>query len=170
MGGILNYGNGEQSININAVSDSASNIKTGTNPSFTLSDFYDVYPQFASNSNNNLIPSTIVQMYIDLADACIKQSRWHSYWQIATGWFVAHFCTLYLQGTADPNGGAGAVLEAGKARGLDTSESVDGVSVSTEYNSIGQDLDGWAAWKLTIYGQQLATIGKLVGKGGMYIY
>lgn len=144
----------------------ASNIRTGSNPPFLLADFVAQYPQFVAA----VIPDVIVQMYIDLADACIKEARWHTSWKVAMGLFVAHFCTMYLQGTADPASGAAAVLAAGQAKGLNTSESVGDVSVSMDYNTIAQDLEGWAAWKLTIYGQQLATIGKLVGKGGMYIY
>lgn len=148
-----------------------SNLRTGTNPPYAMSDFLQAYPQFGANSLGvYLVPQVIVQAYINLANASLQQSRWHDYWQVAMGWFVAHFCTLYVQGMADPNGGAGAVVAAGQAKGLNTSESVGDVSVSTDYNSIAQDLDGWAAWKLTVYGQQLATIGKLVGKGGMYIY
>lgn len=149
----------------------ASNIRTGSNPPFLYGDFIAMYPQFGPvGSSDPLIPQAIVQMYIDLANACILEARWRSYWKIAMGWFAAHFCSLYMQGTADPSSGAGAVLAAGQAKGLNTSEAVGDVSVSMDYNAIAQDLDGWAAWKLTIYGQQLATIGKIVGKGGMYVY
>ncbi|NHN33538.1 DUF4054 domain-containing protein [Paenibacillus agricola] len=156
---------------INRIIGEASNIRVGTNPVFALADFYEQYPQFGPNTEGAfLVPEVIMQMYLDLADACIKEARWRKYWLVAMGWFVAHFLTLYLQGTADPNSGAGAALAAGQAKGLNTSESVGDVSVSMDYNQIGQDLEGWAAWKLTIYGQQLASIGKLVGKGGMYIY
>lgn len=149
----------------------ASNLLAGTNPSYIIDDFYTVYPQFGKDANNNyIIPQAITQMYIDIANACIKESRWHSYWKIAMGWFIAHFCTLYLQGTADPNSGAAAVLEAGKTRGLDTSVSVGDVSVSTDYSTIVNSIDGWAAWKLTTYGTQLANVGRLLGKAGMYVY
>lgn len=149
----------------------ASNIRTGSNPSFTFDEFISVYPQFGPNDQGKLvIPQPIVQMYIDLANACIKQARWHSYWKVAMGLFVAHFLTLYLQGTADPNSGAAGVLKAGESRGLIASKSAGDVSVTRDYSTIVGDLDGWAAWKLTTYGQQLATIGRLVGKGGMYVY
>ncbi|GED71179.1 hypothetical protein BRE01_48810 [Brevibacillus reuszeri] len=149
----------------------ASNIRTGSNPTFAFEDFIAVYPQFGPNAEGAyVIPQLVVQMYIDLASASIQEARWHSYWTVAMGWFIAHFCTLYLQGTADPNSGAAGVLKAGQTRGLATSKSVADVSVSTDYSAIAQDLDGWAAWKLTIYGQQLATIGRIVGKGGMYVY
>lgn len=163
----------------NGIIGDASNIKTGSNPPFLVADFLEMYPQFSKQSfvsqsqldiTPNLVPQTMIKMYIDLANASLNQRRWQSYWQVAMGWFVAHFCTLYLQGIANPNSDANTVLEAGKAKGLNTSESVGDVSVSVDYNLIAQDLNGWAAWKLTIYGQQLATIGKLVGKGGMYVW
>lgn len=157
--------------NVNGIIGNASNIKQGDNPPFDLKSFYEVYPQFGPNKEgNSIIPQIVTQMYLDLANKCVKEARWHSYWKLGMCLFMAHFCTLYLQGVADPNSGAAGVLEAGKAKGLDTSISVGDVSVSTDYSIIANDIDGWAGWKLTSYGQQLATIGKLLGKGGMYVY
>lgn len=152
----------------------ASNIQSGSNPPFALSDFLSSYPQFGqvdvSGNYTGIIPLAVLQMYLDLANSSVNQQRWQSYWQTAMGWFIAHFCTLYLQGSANINSPAADVLAAGQAKGLNTSESVGDVSVGVDYNLVAQDLEGWAAWKLTIYGQQLATIGKLVGKGGMYVW
>lgn len=149
----------------------ASNLKTGSNPPFTLDDFYSIYPQFGANSEGNyIVPQLVQEMYLKLADASIKEARWHESWKIGMSLFMAHFCTVYLQGAADPNGGAAAVLKAGQAQGLQSSVSVGDVSISTEYSVIASGIDGWAGWKLTSYGQQLATIGRFVGKGGMYVY
>ena len=105
-----------------------------------------------------------------MANAYIKESRWHSSWKVGMSLFIAHFCTIYLQGTADPNSGAAAILKAGQTRGLETSVSVGGVSVSTDYSAIVSDIDGWAGWKSTIYGVQLATLGGMLGKGGMCVH
>ena len=154
-----------------SILDDASNIRTGENPSYVLADFVAMYPQFDKDDNaKSVIPDIILNKFIALAHASIKQSRWQDMWEIAMGFFVAHFATLWLQGTADPNSGASAVLAAGQAKGLVTSKSANDLSVSYDYNAIAQDLDGWASWKLTVFGQQLATFGKLVGKGGMYVY
>lgn len=148
----------------------ASNVINGTNPSYALSDFIAVYPQFGPDiAGDYHVPEIILQTYIDLADTCVKQSRYRSYWKICMGFLVAHFANLFLQGTTDAGSSAARVLEAGRAQGLTTSESVDGVSVSTDYSTIAASLSGWAAWNLTIYGQQFATIAKMVGKGGMMI-
>lgn len=158
-------------MSYNSIISGASNIKTGTNPPFTLEDFYNVYPQFGPNKDGiYVVPELVMNMYLDLAHASVKENRWHSYWKVGMCFFIAHFCTLYLQGVANPESGAAGVLEAGKAKGLDTSISVGNVSVSTDYSTIASGIDGWAGWKLTTYGQQLATIGRLIGKGGMYVY
>ncbi|EHL08982.1 hypothetical protein HMPREF0322_00405 [Desulfitobacterium hafniense DP7] len=156
---------------------SASNLRTGENPSYTLEDFFSVYPQFGAPDPEEgaepvppLVPEPIVQMYINLAQTCVKQARYHDYWKVCMGFFVAHFVTLWLQGAANAGSPAAQVIAAGQSRGLVTSESADGLSVSTDYSTIAGDLDGWAAWKLTIYGQQLATIAKLLGKGGMMVW
>lgn len=157
--------------NFNGIIGSASNIKAGTNPEFKLIDFCDVYPQFGPDKQGNyVIPEFVIKMYLDLANECVKEVRWHGYWKTGMCFFIAHFCTLYLQGVADPNSGAAGILEAGKAKGLDTSVSVGSVSVSTDYSVIASEIDGWAGWKLTSYGQQLASIGRLLGKCGMYVY
>lgn len=155
---------------VGQITATASNVFSGTNPSYALSDFFAMYPQYGPSTNGDyLIPTLILQMYIDLATACVNQARYRSYWALCMGFFVAHFATLYLQGTASPDSSAGQVLEAGRAHGLTTSESVGDVSVSTDYNTIAASLSGWAAFNLTVYGQQFASIGKLVGKGGMYV-
>lgn len=154
-----------------SIIEDASNIVGGDNPPYSFNDFIQEYPQFGPNSSGkSLIPQVIVEKYVKLAHASIKEARWGDMWDVAIGWFIAHFCTLYIQGTTDPNSGAGAALEAGRTKGLDTSVSAGGVSVSTDYGTISQSLDSWGSWNLTFFGQQLATMAKLVGLGGMYVY
>lgn len=162
--------NADAEIYAEQVATTASNIKIGTNPPYVIEDFYSMYPQFGHATDGTyVIPQLMTQLYLNLANACIKEARWHSYWQIGMGFFIAHFCTLYVQGMADPNGGAAAILKAGQLRGLETSVSVGDVSVSTDYNIIANGIDGWANWMNTSYGVQLAGIGKMLGKGGICI-
>lgn len=152
---------------IHASSDlaAASGLLLGENPPYALDNFKKVYPQFFGEGK---VPEEVLQIFINLANASIMEKRWHEAWAMGMGWFVAHFSTLYLQGTADPNSSAGQVIAAGNARGLQTSKSVGDVSVSYDYSSVANDLDGWAAWKLTVYGTQLATYAKMISRGGMY--
>lgn len=144
----------------------ASNVRDGENPSFTTDTFYGIFPQFQGTMTN--IP--VLEQFIAMANACVKESRWHDSWKYGTALFVAHFTTLYLQTMTGTNPTAGQVIAAAQAKGLQTSKSVGDVSVSYDFSSIGEDLNGWAAWKTTEYGLQFATMGKLLGKGGMYVY
>lgn len=148
----------------------ASGIRIGDNPPYVLNDFYTTYPQFGPDSNGDYtVPQVVQEMYLNLANACIKETRWHSSWPLAMGWFMAHFLTLYVQGMADPNGGAATIINTGKTLGLETSKSVGDVSVSIDYNTLANGINGWAQWKTTKYGQQLAGVGRLVGMGAMYV-
>ena len=87
---------------------------------------------------------------------------------MAMALFVAHFATLYCQSAGGNDSTAQQIASQGKATGIMVSKSVGDVSAS--YQAIADDLAGWAAWKLTIYGQQLATMAKMYGMGGMWIY
>jgi hypothetical protein len=151
--------------------NNASNLRIGDNPTYTLSDFVAMYPQFSTPSAGSpIITDAILNSFISLANASIQYNRWHEMWNIAMGWFVAHFATIYLQGIASPTSGAGKIIAVAQAKGFIKAKVVGDVSLEIDYNDIGKDLEGWASWTTTIYGQQLATMGKLIGKGGSYIY
>lgn len=148
----------------------ASNLKHGTNPPFSLEEFYDIYPQFGKNSEGKqVIPEFMIETYMDMANNCIKESRWHKSWKVGMSLFVAHFCTLYVQSIADVENGTSGIIEAGKTKGLDTSVSVGSVSVSTDYSIMTSNISGYTGWQLTSYGQQLIQLARLYGKGGMMV-
>ncbi|HBS58611.1 MAG TPA: DUF4054 domain-containing protein [Firmicutes bacterium] len=159
----------------------ASNIRSGDNPPYELADFYALYPAFGPRETpaedpegepivTYLVDPAIVGMYIGMADAIVKEARWRRQWKFAMGLFIAHFLTLYLQSLADANSTAAQVVAAGQTRGLVSSKSVGDVSVSYDFSTIAQGLDGWAAWNLTTYGMQYATLARMTGKGGMYVW
>ncbi len=159
----------------------ASNLRTGDNPPYALADFYALYPAYGPQQvpsedpegetiTTYLVDPGIIEMYIGLADAVVKESRWRRQWKIAMGLFIAHFLTLYLQSMANADSTAAQVVAAGQSRGLMSSKSVGDVSVSYDFSAIAQGLDGWAAWNLTTYGMQYATFARMVGKGGMYVW
>lgn len=163
-----------------SIAAQASNIKKGENPPYALTDFFLVFPAFAPRRKEDeetgdamqveyLVPPELMEMYLELAHTCVRQARWRNSWKIAMGWFIAHFLTLYLQSMTKADASAKQVIAAGQARGLPASKSAGDLSISYDY-SAAQDLDGWAMWKLTPYGQQLAALGRVVGKGGMYVW
>ncbi|MCL2084421.1 MAG: DUF4054 domain-containing protein [Oscillospiraceae bacterium] len=163
----------------------ASNIRGGDNPPFTVADFQAIYPQFweaatepgdpdadppvkPSTVYTPYVPEDVIDMYVQMADACVKIRRFHAAWKMCMGLFIAHFLTLYMQTMAE-NATQQAVAAAGRTKGLMASKSVDGVSASYDFSAVMQDLDGWAAWKLTAYGVQYATLAKAYGMGGMRV-
>ncbi len=148
---------------LSLIADSA-NIKVGENPEYTESEFYAFYPQFQGQ-----VPSSVVQSFINLASANLNIERWHESWKFGMALFVAHFLTLYVK-TCGTSSVPETNLASGNVRGIQSSKSVDGVSVSYDVSSVLTELDGWGSYKLTEYGIQLLTIARLLGKGNMYVF
>ena len=142
----------------------ASNIRDGKNPEYTIADFRKVMPAFTEQ----IISDEVLQSYIDMAQAVVKEARWHGLWREGMRLFIAHFITLYLSTPTKPVT-RDELLSAGKTQGVATSESVGQVSVSYDVSQSANDLTGWAAWKETAFGTQFATLARMVGKGGMFI-
>lgn len=150
---------------IEGIIGQASNIKRDNEKVYTKDQFLVTYPQF-----KGLIPDAAMDMYVRLGNACISQYRYNAMWEHAIGLFIAHFCALYMQ-TMNPGGTeASAVLATASSIGVVTSESADGVSYSRDIGSVTQDLNGWAAFKLTAFGVQFATLARMVGHGGSYVW
>ena len=149
---------------LNSLIADASNIKIGENPEYTAEQFYAFYPQFKDQ-----VPANVVETFINLASANLNIKRWHKSWGFAMALFIAHFLTLYVKtsGTVDE---PQTNLASGNVRGIQTSKSVDGVSVSYDVSSVLTEMDGWGSYKLTEYGIQLLTMARLLGKGNMYVF
>jgi hypothetical protein len=76
-------------------------------------------------------------------------------------WFTAVSVTTQAPQTA------AQAAAAGLAVGITTSESVGDVSVGYQ---VLDDLKNWGAWQLTKFGQQLATLAKVIGSGPMVLW
>ncbi len=142
----------------------ASNIKKEEHPEYTKETFLLLYPQF-----RGVLPDAALDMYVDLGLSCVNYRRFNRMWKAAIGLFIAHFCTLYLQSMQPEGTDASQVLASASSAGMVTSESADGVSYSRDGSALN-DLNGWAAFKMTTFGVQFATMAKLVGRGGMYVW
>lgn len=135
---------------------------TGTGAKFNLT----LVPFVASAAN---IPLVIIQAYVTLANACLQKARWFDQWQIAMSLFVAHYLTLYLRSEGAMGTTPQQIASQGLALGLAASQAAGDVSQSTEYFMNDAWMD-WGAWNLTLYGQQLITMAKIIGMGPMYIW
>ncbi len=131
----------------------------------TQTEFLETYPQFTDS-----IPQTVLTMYLDLANKSIQEARWREYRTLALGLFVAHFCTLWLEGSAPQDATAAQIAAAGATKGLVGSKSVSGVSVSYDNGSVVSEFAGYGSWKLTKYGLQLLSLLRIVGKGAIAVW
>ena len=87
------------------------------------------------------------------------------------GLFIAHWLTLYLQGRVPgTNSSVETIVNAGLAKGVQTSKSAGDLSVSYDFSQVASDFNGWGTYKLTVYGQQFVTIARLVSLGGMTVW
>ena len=151
----------------------ASNIRRGENPPYTEEDFLAAYPQFGKTDENgiSIIPLQLLKMWVNMAHASILKARYHDAWEVCMGLFVAHWLTLYLQGAASEDDPVGKIVNAGLAKGLQSSKSAGDLSVSYDFSVVtGSDFDGWGTYKLTIYGQQFITLAKAYSLGGMMVW
>lgn len=152
----------------------ASNIRTGTNPPYTSADFLTAYPQFGKvdeTTGQPIIPTTILEAWVNMANASLSKARYHDAWELCMGLFIAHFLTLYLQSAASPDDPTAKIINAGLAKGLVSSKSAGDLSISYDFSIVsGQDFAGWGTYKLTAYGQQFITLARIYAMGGMVVW
>ena len=128
---------------------------TTDNPEYTSNNFLTAYPQFS------IIDISVVDAWVGIAHQCVKYSLWDKTWELGMGLFIAHFLTLYQQTIEEDL--VNPVLSKGLSRGLITSESVGGMSVSYDLSSFTSEFDGWGTFKQTIFGQQYVHFLQMMG-------
>lgn len=147
----------------------ASNVILTDNPEFTLCDFSSVFPIFViADSTEESIPIEVFNLFYNMANKSLKYDRFKSQWKYCMCLYIAHYLTLYLQ-TQSGDPGSQSALAGALPRGIASSKSVDGLSISYDFMGAAEDLSGYGTWKYTNYGQQLATITKIYGHGGMWV-
>lgn len=116
------------------------------------------------------VPEDILNLFIAMANSSLQKSRWLSKWEYAMGLYIAHFCLLHLQTQVGANASSAQIIASAHSLFPKASKSVGDVSVSYDTSSILGELPGWAAWKTTSFGVQLATLARMFGAGGMYVW
>lgn len=150
----------------------ASNVILTDNPEFTLEDFSSIFPIFnvqnGCAANQDEIPIEVFNLFYNMANKSLKYDRFISNWKYCMCLYIAHFLTLYLQ-TQNGDPSSQAALANSIPKGIASSKSVDGLSISYDFMGVSDDMSGYGTWKYTIYGQQLVTMTKLFGHGGMWV-
>ena len=148
-----------------SVVTTAANIRTGGSDRVVSEDFLAVYPQFGSAA----VPQIVLDMCLDRANAAIQESRWHSAWRMGVCLYAAHMITMWMKTAASADEPATAIVHKGDSNGALSSKSVGGVSVSYGSTAGDSDLAGFGNLRDTIFGQQLASLARMAGKGMMVV-
>lgn len=151
----------------------ASNIVEGVEGAYSLSMFYEDYPQFKkSGTEVGFVPDSIMNVFINMANSTVSPDRWEEAWRLGAGLFVAHYVTMYLRqnkGNTDGSSTASQAADSGALLGIVSSASLGDASVSYDTSSATQATQNWGQWNLTTYGQQYASLARVFVIGGSYV-
>ena len=90
-------------------------------------------------------------------------------WRYAAGLYLAHFGAMYLKTYAPESSSASQVAAAAQPAGVIKSATMGDTQISYDNAAVTIGTEKWGSWNATQYGQQLATLARLVGMGGMWI-
>lgn len=144
--------------------------------SYSQEIFLQDFPQFLSAQSISteqpeaLLPEGMLRLLLDQASCAIQPDKWGTQWRLACGLYTAHYATLYLR-TYCPQGSENPLqaAENGAAAGLVHSASIGVDSVTFDNSALTASTNPWGSLNATQYGQQLATMARLVGMGGCYV-
>lgn len=139
--------------------------------------FQSDFPQFYQKTTDEegtsvyqpLVPSSMLEQFIDQANSSVIPSRWGPQWRYAAGLYVAHWAALYLKSYSDGSPSAAAVSSNSGQLGPVASATMGDTSISYDNTAVDAGTEKWGMWNSTIYGSQLATMARLIGIGGTYV-
>lgn len=140
---------------------------------YTAERFQQDFPQFFTVGTEEtpaacLVPATMLEEIINMANACVQPDKWLESWRYAVGLYVAHYATLYLRTYAESSPTAAQAAASGALVGVVKSATLGDSSVSYDTTAVTKGTEDWGDLNSTTYGQMLANRAKLVGLGGSY--
>ncbi|MCI8829495.1 MAG: DUF4054 domain-containing protein [Lachnospiraceae bacterium] len=138
---------------------------------YTVSMFQTDFPQFFENETESsfLGSPDMLRVFITQANDSVLPSRWGSMWRYAAGLYTAHFSTMYLKTYAPGASSRNQVVQGAAQAGVVKSATMGDTSISYDNSAVTAGTEKWGTWNATQYGQQLVTLARLVGIGGMYV-
>jgi hypothetical protein len=112
------------------------------------------------------VPLVALLQFVLMAAASVMQQNYGTSWPFAMALFIAHFSTMYMRSESGKNTTAAQVVASGLERGLLVGKSAGDVSASIQFL---QGFEEWGVFQETTYGQQFATIGKIVHAGPVWV-
>lgn len=146
----------------------ASNIGHGFEE-YTVDMFREDFPQFFDAGLESFAPETITEMTVRRASESIQPDKWLQDWRYACGLYAAHYLTLYLRNYNPSPHSAAEAAATGSVSGVVKRATLGDSSVEYDTSAVTQATTEWGDLNATSYGQQLATMARLVGMGGMAV-
>lgn len=157
----------------NGVIASAANMPApGERGTYTKDMFGSDFPQFTeagSEPKKSLVPDAILNLFVENANESILSSRYGTIWRYAAGLYVAHFCTLYLKTYSEGSVSTSLAAAKGQQTGLVKEAAMGDTTISYDNEAVTAAMAKWGSWNATQYGQQLVTMARMIGMGGMYV-
>lgn len=118
---------------------------------------------------SSLVPEAMLGLFISQANDSVLPSRWGSMWRYAAGLYVAHFSAMYLKTWSDGSASAAGVAASAGQPGAVKQATMGDTSISYDNAAVTAGTEKWGAWNSTQYGQQLVTMARMAGMGGVYV-
>ncbi len=155
------------------ISAAANMPQPGELGTYTSDMFLVDFPQFKQSGQEDqvisLVPDPMLQIFVNNANASILPSRYCEIWRYAAGLYVAHFSALYLKTYSDGSTTPARAAATGQQTGLVKEATMGDTTISYDNEAITEASAKWGSWNATQYGQQLATMARMIGMGGMYV-
>ena len=161
------------------ISAAANMPQPGELGTYTKEMFLTDFPQFTKkqvsqeaepeNQIISLVPDPMLQVFIDNGNASILPTRYGEIWRYAAGLYVAHFSALYLKTYSDGSVTPARAAATGQQAGLVKEATMGDTTIRYDNEAITEASAKWGSWNATQYGQQLVTMARMIGMGGMYV-
>ena len=136
---------------------------------YTAEEFQQDFPQFFNSDGESLLPVTMLQEIINMANISVQPDKWLESWRYGVGLYVAHYVTLMLRGYAPSSETATPAAASGALVGVVKSATLGDSSVSYDTSAITTGTEDWGDVNSTTYGQMFANKAKLIGAAGSYV-
>lgn len=146
---------------------------------YTKEMFLTDFPQFTKKQVSqegksesqvaSLVPDPMLQVFIENGNASILPTRYGEIWRYAAGLYVAHFSALYLKTYSDGSVTPARAAATGQQTGLVKEATMGDTTIRYDNEAITEASAKWGSWNATQYGQQLVTMARMIGMGGMYV-
>ena len=142
----------------------------GSTGTYSSASFLTDFPQFKDTNGASLVPDSMLNKFVAMANDTIFPDAWGSSYEYAAGLYVAHHCALYLK-TYDSNGSVSGAAAAGNGEnvGVVKSATMGDTSVTYDNTAVTSGTEKWGTWNETQYGAQLVTLARSCGIAGSFV-